>query len=115
MSEWIESCTGRALIRDIIRSAADDHAYDPWGSGVSALIVLTDAAFFLGEDVEPDIATPAPSWEPGGDWIHADEHNEARQLVVAILEGQASRADLAHGITWVDRYLNLPGVQARSY
>lgn len=115
MSVWIESCRGRDLIRAVVREAADDHKYDPWGSGMSALAVLTDAAFWLGEDVHPAIATPAPSWRPGGEWIEAEEHTTARELIEAIEEGQATREDLAHGIEWVDRYLSLPAVAARSY
>lgn len=115
MSEWDESCRGRDLIRDAVMMAAWDHKYDPWGSGMMALGVLTDAAFYLGVDIDPAIADPGPCLVEGGDWIHAEEFEQAWQVVVAIQEGQATVADLEHGIAWVDRYLNLPGVAARRY
>lgn len=115
MSEWIDTCRGRDLIRDAVQSAAWDHEYDPWGSGMLALGVLTDAAFFLGVPVDSDIASPGAGQFRGGEWIRHEEFEQARHIVEAIEEGQASVADLEHGIRWVNRYLDLPAVAARRY
>lgn len=115
MSVWIKSCRGRDLIRAVVRDLAWDRAHDPWGSGVSALGTLADAAWFFGEDVESEGTTPAVGQHPGGDWIEHDEHEAARELVVAILEGQASRDDLAYGIRWVDRYVTLVRAAGHDY
>lgn len=116
VSAWDDDCRGRNLIRAAFRDAADDHKHDPWGSGMMALGVLTDAATWLGEPfVDATIMTPGAGQVEGGEWIQYDEFESARELTVAIREGQASTEDLDYGIRVIDRYLDLPAVNARRY
>lgn len=116
MSAWMESCRNRALVRDSIQMDAADHVADPWGSGMEALATLTTAAFWLGVEVDPDIATPSPCWsEVGGEWIHSVEYDRAWELGVAIQEGQASIEDLEFGIRFVNRYLNIAEKNGHRY
>lgn len=82
---------------------------------MAALGVLADAAAFLGIELPAEIAEPAACQTPGGEWIEFEEFTSARELVEAIGEGQCGTDDLLHGIEWVNRYLDLPAVQARSY
>lgn len=107
---------GRKVIRDYVLNAAWDHEYTPWGSGMGALMILTDAAFYLGVEVPAEIAEPAPSMVEGGDWINFEEFEVARDLVSEIEgQGAVSTDDLEYGIRWVNRYLGLPMVAARRY
>lgn len=93
---------GRAAVREIVREIADDHAYDPYGSGMLALGALVDTLWESGEGVPSDIATPGAG---GG---AADLDDPAVQMVLnTVGSGAATTDDVRYFMFVLSRYIDV--------
>lgn len=93
---------GRAVVREAIASAAWDHKWDPWGSGMAALGLIVDVMWELGLEVPEDIATPSPM----GGGIEQDD-DDAWELHRQVVDGAVSIGDLERGMHVANRYTGL--------
>lgn len=100
---------GRAHIRAVVREMADDRAYDPWGSGMTALGALVDVLWELGEGVPSSIATPGPATSIDPDDVRALE------LLGDVENDNVTTGDVRYAMFYVSRYLDVVERAGRSY
>lgn len=111
------------LIAD--HAAADDWAYDPWGT--ANMLAFDICEVLDAADIEGDI-TPEPfaRWEyrrpacavPALETLAADEEGDsygARCLAQALLAGDITVADLIYAGDVLDRYTRLLRAAGRDY
>lgn len=108
---------GRDIVRAFIVDAAWDHAYDPWGSALCALGVLCDALQWTEstDDVSGYTYSPGAGQDPWGEWIVADEYEDAWLLTDEMREGRVTVADIVAGVAYVDRFADMAEKAGRSY
>jgi hypothetical protein len=96
----------RAAARDLVRELADDHKYDPYGSGMNALGTVTEALWVLGAYVPADIATFQP-------W-HAPEE-EAVWVITDVESGHQDVEALEYFMYVLSRYIDIVRLAGRDY
>jgi hypothetical protein len=108
---------GRAIVRSYITEAAEDHRHDPWGSALSALGVLCDALQWVdyADSISEDIYRPSPMQDPWGEWIVADEFEDAWRLTDDMREGRVTVADILAGVAYLDRFADVAKAAGRDY
>lgn len=89
---------GRTAMRAIVRELADDHAHDPYGSGMCALGAIVDTLWASGEGV------PSAIVSPGANLMGSEE---AEPILDGIDTGELTTADVRYFMFVLSRYIDV--------
>lgn len=97
---------GRDAVREIVREIAEDHAYDPYGSGMLALEAVTDALYVMGDGV-PSAITQFPMGYRAG---------ENGQYIAGRVDSEKFTSDDVRYFMFVlSRYIDVVRLAGRNY
>lgn len=97
---------GRGAVRAIVRDIAEDHAHDPYGSGMLALEAVTDALFAMGDGI-PSAITTFPMAHRAGE--------NGQDIAGRVDAGDFSSDDVRYFMFVLSRYIDVVRLAGRDY